>query len=85
MKSFSFRTLRRPQKFCEAFNSNSISRCATFLMHQARLMLHLHLQSIGGVNRTIFDMMKTFGLNSKKIFEKPCRHGLTKIHMIEQK
>ena len=60
-KSSSFRTLRKLHELCEAFNSNNTSRfhgeqfihdfTTTLVMHQARLILPLHLQSIGGVNR----------------------------------
>ena len=60
-KSSSFRTFRRLHEICEAFNSNYTSRfhgeqfiqdfTTTLVMHQARLILPLHLQSFGGLNR----------------------------------
>jgi len=60
-KSSSFRTFRRLHELCEAFNSNYTSRfhgeqfiqdfTTTLVMHQARLILPLHLQSFGGLNR----------------------------------
>ena len=60
-KSSSFRTLRKLRELCEAFNSKYTSRfhgeqfthdfTTTLVMHQARLILPLHLRSFGGVNR----------------------------------
>ena len=60
-KSSSFRTFRRLHEICEAFNSNYTSRfhgeqfiqdfTTTSVMHQARLILPLHLHSFGGLNR----------------------------------
>ena len=60
-KISSFRTLRKLHELCEAFNSNYTSRfhgeqftqdfTTTLVMHQARLILLLHLRSFGGVNR----------------------------------
>ena len=79
-KISSFRTLRKLHELCEAFNSNYTSRfhgeqftqdfTTTLVMHQARLILLLHLRSFGGVNR-VCPFWRTQNSSAAGIFPAP--------------